>query len=116
MRTTYNKTTWVDNQTPINACNLNNIERGIENLYNNSLSVSDLVGGDGINVADTESGIKFNLAFNPVSDAPVSSTSNGNTGDYFIDDSGEDIFLYFCIKGNSTTDNAMWIKIKLERF
>lgn len=33
----YQKTTWVNNETPMNANNLNNIENGIENIVNNML-------------------------------------------------------------------------------
>ena len=34
-------TKWVDDKTPINAQNLNNIESGLKNLYENGLSADD---------------------------------------------------------------------------
>lgn len=35
----YTKTTWVNNVTPLNATNMNNIETGI---YDNSVNIGDL--------------------------------------------------------------------------
>lgn len=39
----YNKTNWINNQTPINADNLNNIEQGISNLYEAIFPVGQIV-------------------------------------------------------------------------
>ena len=50
MKDKYNKTLWVDCKTKLDAAKLNNIERGIENLFENALSVSEIYGGDGIKV------------------------------------------------------------------
>ena len=38
MRIKYNKTNWVDNETPVNAENMNKIETALENLYNLAVS------------------------------------------------------------------------------
>lgn len=51
MKTSYIKTTWVDNKTPVNASNMNHIESAISDLYGSALSPSEVVGGDGINVS-----------------------------------------------------------------
>ena len=50
MKTAYNKTRWVDNSTPVNAENLNNIENGISGLYSNALGLSELIEGNGIEI------------------------------------------------------------------
>jgi len=52
----YEKTIWVDGKTKICASRLNKIEDGIEDLSELSLAASDIIGGDGINLAITESG------------------------------------------------------------
>lgn len=54
MRNIYIKTTWIDNKTPVNAANLNKIENALVDLYQNSLSVSDLSEGNGIELNLTE--------------------------------------------------------------
>ena len=63
MKTTYFKTRWVDNQTPVNAANLNNIENGIDTLFRTSVSNSELVPGDGINIEydDNKQGLVFSV-------------------------------------------------------
>lgn len=107
MRTVYNKTNWVDNSTQINADRLNNIENGISNLYSDSISLSDLVGGNGIEIGGLDnSSISIGLRFNRVDTRPESSQSEGNIGDYYIDNSN----LYFCISNNT------WVKVAIENF
>ena len=106
MKTTYNKTQWVDNSTPVNAENLNNIENGISNLYSNAIGLSELIEGDGIEIKNTNSGVSFGLSFRMVDTKPESSSSNGNVGDYYLDEQ----FLYFCISPNN------WIKLSIENF
>lgn len=44
----YKKTKWVDGVTPVNAANLNHIEKGISDLYSSALGVSNVQAGDGI--------------------------------------------------------------------
>ena len=39
----YTKTNWVNGQTPINATNLNHIEEGIYNIYNDLFPVGSIV-------------------------------------------------------------------------
>lgn len=51
MKSIYVKTKWVDNKTPVNASNLNKIEDAIYNLNASSVSYSDIVGGDNIDVS-----------------------------------------------------------------
>ena len=106
MKTTYNKTIWEDNKTPVNAANLNNIENGISGLYSNALSVSDLIESDGIEIKSTSEGITFGLNFRCVDNKPNTSTSEGNVGDYYTD--GD--YIFFCISQNT------WIKLKIENF
>ncbi len=52
----YKKTVWENNKTTVDADKLNNIERGISNLYDSSLITSDIKAGDGIDVETTEAG------------------------------------------------------------
>lgn len=106
MKTNYNKTRWVDNKTPVNAENLNNIENGISNLYSNAISPSELIGGDGIRVSSLEDGISINLNFNMVDSRPESSTDSGNAGDIYIGDG----FFYLCVSQDT------WIKLAIENF
>lgn len=54
MRDTYEKTVWVDGKTKLDAAKLNNIEEGIENLFESSLTVSDFKASDGLKVDITE--------------------------------------------------------------
>lgn len=39
----YNRTNWINNQTPINADNLNNLEQGISDLYDAIFPVGQIV-------------------------------------------------------------------------
>lgn len=43
MAINYNATTWVDNQTPVNEDNMNNIEQGIFNAYSQINTNTDLI-------------------------------------------------------------------------
>lgn len=104
MKTTYNKTQWVDNSTPINAENLNKIENGISGLYSNALGLSELIESGGIEIKNTEDGVSFGLKFRKVDTKPESSNSRGNVGDFYIDEG----YFYFCI----TPDN--WIKFNID--
>ena len=72
MKSVYLKTNWIDNRTPVNASNLNNIERGIDTLFKNAISPSELtaVEGGGINIEQDENGSAFS-----VDDTVVRSTS-----------------------------------------
>ena len=61
MKSIYLKTSWIDNRTPVNAANLNNIERGIESLFKNAISVSELLPGDGIDITVGNDGSAFSV-------------------------------------------------------
>lgn len=50
---TYTKTKWVDNETPVNAANLNKIENAIQEITETVISPSDLIPGDGIKINTT---------------------------------------------------------------
>lgn len=106
MKTNYSKTNWVNNSTPVNADNLNNIENGIYNLYSNALSLSDLMNGDGIEINGTEDGVSIGLKFRKVDTKPESSTASGNVGDFYMDEE----FIFFCIFPNK------WIKLNIVNF
>lgn len=106
MKTTYNKTIWEDNKTPVNATNLNNIENGISGLYSNALGLSELIEGDGIEIKNAENGVTFGLSFRAVDTRPESSDSSGHIGDYYLDDQ----FIFFCISPNN------WIKLSIVNF
>lgn len=54
MKNSYIKTRWVDNKTPINSANLNKIENAITDLYDNALSPSEIIQGNGINIEVTK--------------------------------------------------------------
>lgn len=72
---TYTKTKWVDNQTPVNAENLNKIESAIQSITENALSPSDLVAvEDGGIMISTECGqVKFELQENVLRSDSISS-------------------------------------------
>lgn len=72
---TYTKTKWVDNQTPVNAENLNKIESAIQSITENALSPSDLVAvEDGGIMISTECGqVKFELQENVLKSDSISS-------------------------------------------
>ena len=48
----YNKTTWIDDVTPLNAENLNNIEDGIENMYKATVNGKTLSDNPSLTAAD----------------------------------------------------------------
>lgn len=50
MKDKYTKTLWIDGKTKLDAAKLNNIESGVENLFENALTVSEIYGEDGIKV------------------------------------------------------------------
>ena len=52
----YKRTIWTDNKTTVSADKLNNIERGISNLYDTAISSADIKGKDGVEVETTEEG------------------------------------------------------------
>lgn len=64
----YKKTSWIDGETPVNAENLNKIEKGIEAVSKQALSLSDLTSNseikiDGTELAEGKMGIKFSIDF-----------------------------------------------------
>lgn len=60
MKKIYIKTTWIDNKTPINAANMNKIETTLSDLCSNSISYSDFVKGEGIDIkVDTDKNVKI---------------------------------------------------------
>ena len=116
MKEHYNKTNWVDNKTPVNAENLNNIENGISHLFDNAISQSEITEGSGITLAYSKSGIHISLGFREVEEAPTTQDSMGQAGDYYID--AEKGYIYFCINGllNENQVTTRWIKLRLEAF
>lgn len=61
MKSVYLKTNWIDNKTPVNAANLNNIEKGVDLLFRSSISPSELLEGDGITLEQGEDGTTFSV-------------------------------------------------------
>jgi len=80
MKTSYIKTKWVDNKTPVNAKNLNKIEEALGDLYENAIGKDEIVGGTGIDIDTDEEGQKV-LG---VSDSVM--MSNTCSGFEFIED------------------------------
>lgn len=74
MKNIYIKTTWVDNKTPVNAANLNKLENAVYDLYNNALSPSDIVEGNGIKLDITEN---KKLQISTTSDIMASTSCQG---------------------------------------
>ena len=60
MKKSYTKTEWKNGETRINAKNMNNIESGISDLYDNAISSDELEQGLGINI-EKEDSLKFGL-------------------------------------------------------
>lgn len=52
----FNRTTWVDGQTPVTAAEMNRIEAGIDKALTDSLTSSSIVAGNGIKTTLTEDG------------------------------------------------------------
>lgn len=73
MAISYNKTTWVNEVTPLDADNMNNIESGIENLVN---AVNAGSGGGTITVDDTLSDTSTNPVQNKVVKAAIDAKQN----------------------------------------
>lgn len=61
MKSTYNKTRWVDGKTPVNANNMNKLESAIKELYDGALEVGMIQAGDGIKVSTTD-GINLKIS------------------------------------------------------
>lgn len=63
MKKGYTKTEWKNGETRINAKNMNNIENGISDLYDNAISSDELEQGLGINIEkeDSSKSLKFGL-------------------------------------------------------
>lgn len=106
MRIKYDKTTWVDNETPVNANNLNKIENALETLYNLSLSPSDFNTNSQIKptVNDGEITLSFDgFVLRETREKPEQTESNGTAGDFYLDQ--ENNKFYLCIRNN------FWIKL-----
>ena len=56
MKSSYNKTKWVDNRTPVNAQNLNKIESALSDLYTNALQGEEIIEGEGVSINDSKAG------------------------------------------------------------
>lgn len=56
LRNLYKKTSWINNKTSVDAEKLNNIENGIERLYDSCICASDFEAGDGVKIETTDSG------------------------------------------------------------
>ena len=102
MRIKYNKTNWVDNETPVNAENMNKIETALENLYNLAVSPSDFSTNSQIKPTITDGNISldFNgLVLREVNTKPKRRDSEGTPGDFYIEN--ERMFgLYICLYPN----------------
>lgn len=114
MRIKYNKTNWVDNETPVNAENMNKIETALENLYTLTLSLSDFATNSQIKPALTENGVYLNfdgIILREVFVRPSSSSSIGSPGDFYLEsDDTSNYVLYFCIRSN------FWLCFKCKSF
>ena len=111
MKIKYDKTTWVDNETPVNASNMNKIENALETLYNLSLSPSDFNTNSQIKptVNDGEITLSFNgIVLKEVTEKPTHTDDKGTLGDFYIDN--ENKKLYLCLKDNN------WIQIDFNFF
>lgn len=111
MKIKYNKTTWVDNETPVSAANMNKIENALETLYNLSLSPSDFNTNSQIKptVNDGEISLSFNgIVLREVLEKPTHTDDTGTLGDYYID--FENKKLYICLRNNT------WIRINFNFF
>jgi len=102
MRIRYDKTTWVDNETPVNANNMNKIENALETLYNLSLSPADFDTNSQIKPTITDGNISldFNgIVLREVDEKPASSNSKGTPGDFYIEVDKINL-IYICLKPN----------------
>jgi hypothetical protein len=102
VRIKYNKTNWVDNETPVNAENMNKIETALENLYNLAVSPSDFSTNSQIKPTITDGNISldFNgLVLREVTTRPARRDSEGTPGDFYIEK--ERMFgMYICVSPN----------------
>lgn len=102
MRIKYDKTTWVDNETPVSASNMNKIENALETLYNLSLSPSDFNTNSQIKpVIDNDGYVKLSFdgfILKEVTEKPETHTSEGKAGDFYIDRDEE--ILLLCLRDN----------------
>lgn len=62
---TYKKTKWVDNETPVNAANLNKIENAIQNITETAISPSDFIEGEGIQINTSCGKVEIKNTFKP---------------------------------------------------
>lgn len=102
MRIKYNKTNWVDNETPVNAENMNKIETALENLYNLAVSPSDFSTNSQIKPTITDGNISldFNgIVLREVDEKPMSWNSKGTPGDFYVE-SDRVNNIYICLKPN----------------
>ena len=113
MKIRYNKTNWVNNETPVNADNMNKIETGLENLYNLTLSPSDFSTNSQIKPTITDGNISldFNgIVLREVTTKPEKRNSEGTPGDFYIEK--ERMFgIYICLFPNFwlfLNDNFQW--------
>jgi hypothetical protein len=60
----YLRTNWVDNVTPVNACNLNKIETALFRLACGKLESGDIVEGDGIKIDVVDGKLVISLTEN----------------------------------------------------
>lgn len=109
----YQKTNWVDGETLVNAENLNKIEKGIESVSKQALSLSDLTGGNGIKIDGTETedgkmGIKLsinpseiaNSLFQPLSIEDITEDFTPDTSKFYLVYEGSKI-VKIILFGNS---------------
>jgi hypothetical protein len=99
VRIKYNKTNWVDNETPVNAENMNKIETALENLYNLAVSPSDFSTNSQIKPTITDGNISLDFngfVLREVNQKPETSYSDGTPGDFYL----EHNTFYLCIRSN----------------
>ena len=95
MKNLYIRTNWTDNKTPVNAANLNNIEKGISDLYSSAISPSEIVAGDGIEIGTTsEKELEISVDESVVRSASVTKVEWRTEGDVA---SYEDGAVYFVL-------------------
>ena len=102
MKIKYDKTTWVDNETPVNATNMNKIENALETLYNLSLSPSDFNTNSQIKPTINDEGY-ITLSFDgfvlkEVTEKPENHTSEGKAGEFYVDENNQ--MIYLCLRDN----------------
>lgn len=61
----YSRTNWVDNVTPVNACNLNKIETALMRLASGKLEAGDIIEGDGIKIDVAEGKLIISMLGTP---------------------------------------------------